>query len=96
MGGSHGKVTINVEYLRERANYFLANSEPEAIEQRKGVISMIELALHKSGNYNGFNYLESAGMERDEEGYAKTIRDETRVYYYQSSALGRWADRNQA
>lgn len=57
--------TVEVRYLLERGNYFLANSEPEAKDERKGVISMLELALHKADAYKGFGYLASAGINHD-------------------------------
>jgi hypothetical protein len=62
--------TIEVSYILERGNYFLANSEPEQVEQRKGVASMIELALHNVGAYKGFGYLGSAGINYDAWGEA--------------------------
>jgi hypothetical protein len=53
--------TIEVSYIVEHGNYFLAHSEDEQRDERKGVASMIELALHKAGAYAGYLHLESAG-----------------------------------
>lgn len=58
--------TIEVAYLLERGNYYLANSEDSQADERKGVASMVELALHQTGNYKGFGYLDSAGVKRDD------------------------------
>lgn len=57
--------TIEVRYIVERGNYYLANSEDEQAEQRKGVASMIELALHKADAYAGFGYTDKAGIDHD-------------------------------
>jgi hypothetical protein len=57
--------TIEVSYIVERGNYFLAHSEDEQRDERKGVASMIELALHHAGVYAGYLYLESAGINHD-------------------------------
>lgn len=76
--------TIEVEYLRERVNYFLANSEPEQADERKGAASVLELALHESGRYAGFGYLESAGVDYTAEDIEAKFAnaDETRRCYY--------------
>jgi hypothetical protein len=66
--------TVSVEFLKERGNYFLANSDPDWKDQRQGVASMIEVALHDTGNYQGFSYLDSP--------YEQGVTDETRRVYY--------------
>jgi hypothetical protein len=48
--------TINVEFLKDKANTLLAN--PNLImEEKLGIITMIEIILLQSDNYNGFMYL---------------------------------------
>ena len=48
--------TINVEFLKDKANTLLAN--PNLImEEKLGIITMIEIILHQSNSYNGFMYL---------------------------------------
>ena len=48
--------TINVELVKNKANILLAN--PNLImEEKLGVITMIEMILHESDNYNGFMFL---------------------------------------
>jgi hypothetical protein len=48
--------TINVELVKNKANILLAN--PNLImEEKLGVITMIEMILLESDNYNGFMYL---------------------------------------
>jgi hypothetical protein len=72
--------TVEVRYLVERGNYFLAHSEPEQRDERKGVCSMVELALHKANAYKGYRHLESAVIDhsfldaynRDPEGCGMT------------------------
>jgi len=48
--------TISVEKIKNKANELLAN--PDIImEEKLGVITMIESVLHETDNYNGFMYL---------------------------------------
>ena len=47
--------TVEVDKLREFSNGFLAGAGDRTV--RKGIISLLEFALHQSGNYNGFTYL---------------------------------------
>ncbi len=84
-------LTISVEYLRQKANHFLAESEDGWADQRRGIASFIELVLYESGNYSGFGYLDSAEVNYDAEKFE--CKDDTRRVYHQSAALGREADR---
>jgi hypothetical protein len=92
-----GRKTIEVESMLKFANERLAwVSEANTPEMRWGVIVMIEEILHKSGNYNGFRYLDNhelpsdvlPGVRRGEDGDALTYEerftntDETRRYYF--------------
>ena len=61
--------TIEVEFIKRKANFFLKHSEPLAVlgegedgmrERRKGVASLLEIVLHETGNYKGWNRLEAA------------------------------------
>jgi hypothetical protein len=48
--------TINVDLVKEKVNKLLSN--PNIImEEKLGVITMIEYVLHETNNYNGFMYL---------------------------------------
>jgi hypothetical protein len=48
--------TVNVEFLKDKANTLLAN--PNLImEEKLGIITMIEIILLQSNSYNGFMYL---------------------------------------
>jgi hypothetical protein len=50
------KETINIELIKDKANILLAS--PNLImEEKLGIITMIEIILHQSNNYNGFMYL---------------------------------------
>jgi hypothetical protein len=51
--------TVEVSYLREKANYFFANSAPEQKEERRGMAALLESALFSSQNYQGYMYLSS-------------------------------------
>jgi hypothetical protein len=54
--------TVELAYLVERGNHFLANSEDSQRDERKGVASMIELALHHAGAYGGYGHIKAAGI----------------------------------
>lgn len=75
--------TVEVAYLLERANYFLKHSEDDQVGERRGVCSMIELALHKANAYNGYLHLDSAGVNYDEikAGQPFSAVDESRRRY---------------
>jgi hypothetical protein len=66
--------TVEVEYLIEKVNYFLANSEPEQKGERLGASGVLELALFKSNRYKGFRYLDpnfttNSGMDESRREY---------------------------
>ena len=71
--------TFKVKDLVDKMNSRLENStcSPEA---RFGMISVLESILHETGNYAGFNYLESG--EVGESGYVESFGDESRRFYY--------------
>lgn len=71
-----GRKTCDVGSVLFHANYFLKNSKPEQVGERKGTIAMINGILHASGNYCGFGYLTEDWKN-----------DETRVRYYVGSAI---------
>lgn len=86
--------TVDVGWVREKANYLLANMddghkywpgdlEPDTItpEQayRLGAASVLESILHRTGNYAGFSYL-GTGPGKDE--YSVAIPDESRRQYW--------------
>jgi len=75
--------TISVQYLRDKVNFALANpdranEDPAAARfYRCGLASVLELALHESGNYRGFGY-----HNVDHTVDPPVIPDETRRIYY--------------
>lgn len=48
--------TIDVKVVKEYANQQLAN-ENLTLEEKLGIITMIEFVLHETDNYNGFMFL---------------------------------------
>ena len=48
--------TMNVDALREEVNRMIKESVCSR-EVRQGMASVLEVALHRTGNYNGFAYL---------------------------------------
>lgn len=94
-GGSTMKPrkTFQVADLREQINSMLLNTKDEYIEGREWSCSILEDVLHKTGNYNGFWYLDSKDMEKSKDGTTVGIRekngkcsfeftDSTRRYYF--------------
>jgi hypothetical protein len=92
-----GRKTVEVEKMLQFANERLAwVSGVDTRDVRWGVIVMIEEILHKSGNYNGFRYLDNVelpvdvlpGVRRGKDGDCLTYEerfdntDETRRYYF--------------
>lgn len=51
--------TIHVSRIIEKANDFFENSHPDKTADRKAVAYFTADILHETGNYKGFNYLES-------------------------------------
>lgn len=49
--------TIEVEMVRDRVNDLLSNPNL-MMEEKMGIITMIEYILHETNNYKGFMYLE--------------------------------------
>lgn len=75
--------TFSVAEFLWMENYFLKHSDPEQIAERQATINTLNIILHKTGNYKGFNYLQ---ISYNEEGLS-VIPDETRVFYFVSSTL---------
>lgn len=75
--------TVNVDWLREKANIYLdADEGLNTPEQRQGVASFLELALHQTGNYRGFRFTHTENAERTPEGgLIDGTYDDTRRYY---------------
>ncbi len=51
------KKTIRVEAIKDYANYQLANPN-NTLEEKMGIITMIEKILHLADAYSGYRYLE--------------------------------------
>jgi len=63
--------TVSVGVLKDRANYFLANSKDEEQFERIAIANFLGTILHETGNYHGFKYLTDI-----------TVGDETRRAYF--------------
>ena len=80
--------TIEVNYLKDKANAFFANSKNEMAEERKCLQMFVSDLLMKSGNYRGFNYLQkhdvvlgqSFGV--DHSSVPPVFYDESRIYFH--------------
>ena len=76
--------TIEIETLKSRANFFLANSANEQTEQRKGFQSLAASLLMDAGAYRGFRYLTERDVSPGDtfgitHGAPPVMHDETRV-----------------
>jgi hypothetical protein len=70
--------TVSVEYVKERANTFLATSDDSMAGMRRGMAALLESVLFETGNYKGFRYLSTEWDESTEtlrEGYDDTRRE---------------------
>jgi len=57
--------TVEIAYLISAANQFLANSPDSQKGERIGFFLAVSAALHESGNYRGFSYIEGKGIVRN-------------------------------
>jgi hypothetical protein len=74
--------TIDVEYVRGAANYFLAEgSTDDQVGERKGVAELLTMILLRANRYRGFSYLQIEFNPDEEGGGVKTFGDETRRHY---------------
>ena len=48
--------TIDVELMKQFSNELLAHPD-YTLEEKLGIITMIQEILHRTGNYNGFMFL---------------------------------------
>jgi len=76
--------TIEIETLKSRANFFLANSANEQTGQRKGFQDLAASLLMDAGAYRGFRYLTERDVSPGDtfgitHGTPPTMGDETRV-----------------
>lgn len=60
--------TIDIETLKKNANSYLLNSHDKFKGERHGFAIALEAALHATGNYRGFGYLNSDDMVSSEYG----------------------------
>lgn len=56
--------TIEVEWIKKKVNLYLAGEHSNE-EQRKTMAIFLEGVLHKTGNYDGFQYLDWIEGGRD-------------------------------
>lgn len=51
--------TVDVDWLKAKVNYFLEHSHEMGLspDKRLGAAAVLELVLHETDNYKGFNYI---------------------------------------
>ena len=58
---SKARKTVNIEFVKEKINYFLKNdktSTDNAQAERGGAMMLAEILLMETHNYRGFRYLD--------------------------------------
>ena len=60
--------TIEVEKIKAKVNHYLKHSEDHRQEGRIASSTLLEIILHETGNYRGFNYLSKVDMEASKHG----------------------------
>lgn len=82
--------TIDISFIKEKANYYLRTSGNECINERKQIFVFTSTLLHESRNYKGFGYLTENNVEKGltwgitfgENGGPNEYKDESRVFFY--------------
>lgn len=72
--------TVNIDFVKTKVNYFLAESDDTQTGERRGAASVLEMILFNTDNYRGFSYLPSewdAATEKLRDGY-----DDSRRLYH--------------
>ena len=68
---------LKIKDLVAITNHYLANSHANHVEQRKSIAEVVGNILHDTGNYNGFNYLDS-----ESDLHAGHYGKDGRVFFY--------------
>lgn len=76
--------TIPVVNVMWSINYFLKNSQPDQVAERKANAALLSMVLHQTGNYKGFRYMELSNAGTPQQ----SLGDESRRQYYVPAALG--------
>ena len=81
--------TIQIDFIKSKANYFFENSKEELSAERLAIQSFVTTLLAKAGAYRGFNYLywlEKGAREWIENGSPEDktpfLGDQTRIKFY--------------
>ena len=79
------KKTIQVEWLKEKTNEFLALSAPEMKEQRFGMAAILEAVLFETHNYKGYGFNATEYLPAELQTTDQVLRegyDESRRRYF--------------
>lgn len=81
--------TIDISFIKEKANFYLANSKNECIKEREQIFVFTSNILHEAKNYKGFGYLTENNVEKGltwgitfGENGKNEYKDESRVFFY--------------
>ena len=77
---ARARKTIDIKRLKELANSYLLNSADDHKDMRFGTACLLEQALHETGNYNGFGYLNRNDMKASDFGSSVGINTDIGVF----------------
>jgi hypothetical protein len=74
--------TVDVEWVKSRVNYFLANSHDNQGRERMAHANLLASILDKTDQYKGFRYLDLVRPNGPDTPVDWDATDETRREYY--------------
>lgn len=78
-----GRQTVKVDWVRQKANYFLRTTDTYHAAERSAVSGFLESILMHTNNYKGFAYIRHmTGEAVSPEDVQAGNYDETRRHYY--------------
>jgi hypothetical protein len=69
--------TINVDRVKEIVNGILLNTADDMKANREAATHVLEMVLHETGNYHGFQYLDENAMMKSMNGHSVGININT-------------------
>lgn len=60
--------TYPIDELRTMINDYILNTPDDFVGERRGMMTVLESALHATGNYKGFGYLNKRDMLKSHRG----------------------------
>lgn len=82
--------TVDISFIKEKANFYLRTSGNDCIKERIQLASFVSTLFHEAKNYKGFGYLTENnvakgltwGITFGENGGPNEYKDESRVFFF--------------